>query len=170
MQRQGIGFPHFGDAVFVIPNEKTWRNGKSMCLRDKNREDQLFICSLLRGGSSKLARANRFLCECNELRRSVHNCTSEHISPPCDDHRPPAITSCFWPSGQMSDVRCHHHSCLYSAPQSTMVGLTSCLTWPEPEPVASSFFTMSKLCESATSPKTTCLPSNQEVTTVVMKN
>lgn len=51
-----------------------------------------------------------------------------------------------------------------------MVGLNSSLTWPEPEPVFSSSETTFMLSSSATSPKTTCLPSSQEVTTVVTKN
>lgn len=57
-----------------------------------------------------------------------------------------------------------------SAPESTMVGLNSNLTWPVPEPVFSRSWTTFMDSWSATSPKTTCLPSNQEVTTVVMKN
>jgi hypothetical protein len=51
-----------------------------------------------------------------------------------------------------------------------MVGLNSSLTWPVPLPVASSSCTIFMLASSETSPKTTCLPSSQEVTTVVMKN
>jgi hypothetical protein len=39
-----------------------------------------------------------------------------------------------------------------------------------PEPVFSSSWTTFMDSWSATSPKTTCLPSNQEVTTVVTKN
>ena len=49
-----------------------------------------------------------------------------------------------------------------------MVGLP--LVVPEPLPRASIALTISLDASSATSPKTTCLPSNQPVITVVMKN
>jgi hypothetical protein len=58
----------------------------------------------------------------------------------------------------------------FAAPQSTIVGLNCSFTCPVPLPVASSSCTTFMLESSATSPKTTCLPSSQEVTTVVMKN
>ena len=51
-----------------------------------------------------------------------------------------------------------------------MVGFFEYLTVPELEPVASMALTIFKEAGSATSPKTTCLPSSQPVTTVVMKN
>merc|ERR1712225_125617 len=51
-----------------------------------------------------------------------------------------------------------------------MVGFLLQLTFPLPDPVASRALTTAKDCSSATSPKTTCLPSSQLVTTVVMKN
>ena len=51
-----------------------------------------------------------------------------------------------------------------------MVGLTAERTEPEEEPRASISLTTFMDSASATSPKTTCLPSSQEVTTVVMKN
>ena len=41
---------------------------------------------------------------------------------------------------------------------------------PVPEPQASMLLTTFMLGASATCPKTTCLPSSQLVTTVVMKN
>ncbi len=44
------------------------------------------------------------------------------------------------------------------------------LTVPLLDPLDSIFLTRSLPAWSATSPKTTCLPSNHEVTTVVMKN
>ncbi len=46
--------------------------------------------------------------------------------------------------------------------------LTVCLGVPCPDPWASTFFTTS--LPSETLPKTTCRPSSQEVSTVVMKN
>lgn len=51
-----------------------------------------------------------------------------------------------------------------------MVGLTLERTAPVLLPRASISLTIWKEASSATSPKTTCLPSSQEVTTVVMKN
>lgn len=51
-----------------------------------------------------------------------------------------------------------------------MVGRLLYLTVPEPEPVASRALTTSRDFWSATSPKTTWRPFNQEVTTVVTKN
>ena len=51
-----------------------------------------------------------------------------------------------------------------------MVGLTAERMEPEEEPRASISLTMFMDSASATSPKTTCLPSSHEVTTVVMKN
>jgi hypothetical protein len=54
------------------------------------------------------------------------------------------------------------------APQPVMAAPP--VTLPEAEPVASKALTTFKLSSSATSPKTTCLPSSQAVGTVVMKN
>ena len=51
-----------------------------------------------------------------------------------------------------------------------MVGLTLLRRAPEEEPRASISLTTFMDSASATSPKTTCLPSSHEVTTVVMKN
>ena len=51
-----------------------------------------------------------------------------------------------------------------------MVGLTFERIAPLLEPRASISLTICMEASSATSPKTTCLPSNHEVTTVVMKN
>lgn len=51
-----------------------------------------------------------------------------------------------------------------------MVGRGSYLTLPSSRPVASRAATMAMDSWSATSPKTTWRPFNQEVTTVVMKN
>ena len=51
-----------------------------------------------------------------------------------------------------------------------MVGFLLYWTFPLPEPVASRALTTLRDCSSATSPKTTCLPSSQLVTTVVTKN
>lgn len=51
-----------------------------------------------------------------------------------------------------------------------MVGLTAERMEPEEEPRASISLTTFMDSASATSPKTTCLPSSHEVTTVVMKN
>lgn len=51
-----------------------------------------------------------------------------------------------------------------------MVGLFLGLTAPLLLPRASISLTAFHESSSATSPKTTCLPSSQEVTTVVMKN
>lgn len=58
----------------------------------------------------------------------------------------------------------------YISPQLTILGLTAERTEPEEEPRASISFTTCIDSASATSPKTTCLPSSHEVTTVVMKN
>src|SRR5262245_53436509 len=58
----------------------------------------------------------------------------------------------------------HQHN--QSWPQLSTTSLP--LGAPLLEPMFSSFFTMSE--PSITSPKTTCLPSSQAVTTVVMKN
>jgi hypothetical protein len=51
-----------------------------------------------------------------------------------------------------------------------MVGGLAESTLPELLPVASIDLTILSDSSSATSPKTTCLPSSQLVTTVVMKN
>ena len=51
-----------------------------------------------------------------------------------------------------------------------MVGGLLYLILPELLPVASMALTILIDSSSATSPKTTCLPSSQVVTTVVMKN
>jgi len=59
---------------------------------------------------------------------------------------------------------------VYCSPQLTMVGLVAERIEPEEEPRASISLTTFMDSASATSPKTTCLPSSQEVTTVVMKN
>lgn len=58
----------------------------------------------------------------------------------------------------------------YNWPAAVMVGGFLYLIEPELVPVASMAFTMWRDSSSATSPKTTCLPSSQLVTTVVMKN
>lgn len=55
---------------------------------------------------------------------------------------------------------------LYTVPDEVIVTLA--LGRPESDPTASTFFTMSM--PSETSPKTTCLPSSHDVTTVVIKN
>jgi hypothetical protein len=59
---------------------------------------------------------------------------------------------------------------IYKTPDLTMVGFLLYWTLPLPLPVASRALTTFNEDSSATSPKTTCLPSSQLVTTVVMKN
>jgi hypothetical protein len=59
---------------------------------------------------------------------------------------------------------------IYKTPDATMVGFLLYVTLPLPLPVASRALTTFNDSSSATSPKTTCLPSSQLVTTVVMKN
>lgn len=53
-----------------------------------------------------------------------------------------------------------------TTPDAVMVTLAFGI--PDSDPIDSIFLTM--FIPSTTSPKTTCLPSNHEVTTVVMKN
>ena len=57
-----------------------------------------------------------------------------------------------------------------AVPQSTMVAGCLYLMLPDEVPVASSFLTLSLDFSLRTSPKTTCLPSSQDVGTVVTKN
>src|SRR3981189_2366544 len=59
---------------------------------------------------------------------------------------------------------------IYSCPDLTMVGFLLNCTLPLSSPVASMDLTTANDWSSATSPKTTCLPSSQLVTTVVTKN
>lgn len=58
----------------------------------------------------------------------------------------------------------------YNRPAFVMTGSLSYLILPVWLPVASIALTTLSDSLSATSPKTTCFPSSQEVTTVVMKN
>jgi len=75
-----------------------------------------------------------------------------------------------WCLQSWNDMLCHAMIYDWLAPLSTIVGLNSSLTCPVPEPVFSRSLTSFMLSWSATSPNTTCFPSSQEVTTVVMKN
>lgn len=61
---------------------------------------------------------------------------------------------------------------IYAWPDLTMVGAFLYLMAPEPLPQASMALTTlyDSTSPSGTVPKTTCLPSSHEVTTVVMKN
>lgn len=82
---------------------------------------------------------------------------------------------------QITPILSSHHSIaedrlkftfsrLYCWPAFVMVGSLVYWTFPDELPVASMALTIFIDSVSATSPKTTCLPSNQPVTTVVMKN
>lgn len=59
---------------------------------------------------------------------------------------------------------------IYWTPDPVMVGFFGYFGLPLLDPVASRALTTFRDWASATSPKTTCLPSSQLVTTVVMKN
>ena len=65
---------------------------------------------------------------------------------------------------------CHAGSSLHNWPAFVITGSFLKATLPELLPVASMALTIFIESASATSPKTTCFPSSQPVTTVVMKN